>query len=383
MVETAPHPGEAITDRPPRGTRAGEDVLVRFEGVQKTYDGVTLVIQGLDLEVRKGEFLTLLGPSGSGKTTTLMMLAGFETPTAGLITLDGQPLNHVPPHRRRIGMVFQDYALFPHMTVAENVGYSLRVRRVPRSERRMRVQKALSMVQLDDFAGRKPSQLSGGQQQRVALARALVFEPRLVLLDEPLGALDRQLREQMQIELKHLHERLGVTMVYVTHDQEEALTMSDRVAVFHDGRIQQLASPTALYETPQNSFVARFIGDNNTLAGRVETISGDECRVVLDGGQTVIAKPVRVDGLGSRTSLSVRPERVTVSDRPSDLANSYPAEVLELIYLGAQTLLRVRALDTDSFMVKVPASAEDSILTVGRQVHVSWRARHCRALDPV
>ena len=226
------------------------DPIVRFVGIGKTYDGVTRVIDDLHLDVERGEFLTLLGPSGSGKTTTLMMLAGFETPTAGEILLEGKPLSRLPPYKRQIGMVFQNYALFPHMTVAENIGFPLSVRGIARDEIAQRVERVLDMVQLAGFGGRRPAQLSGGQQQRIAVARALVFEPKLVLMDEPLGALDKQLREQMQLEIRRLHQRLGVTMVYVTHDQAEALTMSDRIAVFHRGKIQQLDGPEQLYETP-------------------------------------------------------------------------------------------------------------------------------------
>ena len=219
------------------------DTIVRLQGIGKTYDGSTRVVDDLDLDIERGEFLTLLGPSGSGKTTTLMMLAGFETPTSGEILLDGKPLAHLPPYKRQIGMVFQNYALFPHMSVAENIAFPLSVRNTGRAEAAGRVERALEMVQLGGFGSRRPAQLSGGQQQRVAVARALVFEPKLVLMDEPLGALDKQLREQMQLEIRRLHQRLGVTMVYVTHDQHEALTMSDRIAVFHRGRIQQLDTP--------------------------------------------------------------------------------------------------------------------------------------------
>ena len=223
--------------------------LVRFQNVRKSYDGSTLVVRDLTLDVARGEFITLLGPSGSGKTTTLMMLAGFEQPDAGDILLEDRPIGRTPPHKRGIGVVFQSFALFPHMTVAENVAFPLEVRRVGRTEREERVARALDMVRLAGLGGRKPSQLSGGQQQRVALARALVFEPPLVLMDEPLGALDKSLREEMQLEIRHLHERLGVTMVYVTHDQGEAMTMSDRIAVFAAGEIQQLGTPEALYES--------------------------------------------------------------------------------------------------------------------------------------
>ncbi len=247
----------------------GGDFVV-FDHVQKSYDGETLVVKDLNLSIGKGEFLTMLGPSGSGKTTCLMMLAGFETATHGDIRLDGKSINNIPPHKRGIGMVFQNYALFPHMTIAENLAFPLEVRKMGKSEREEKVARALGMVQMESFGGRRPAQLSGGQQQRVALARALVFEPDLVLMDEPLGALDKQLREHMQFEIKHIADNLGITVVYVTHDQTEALTMSDRVAVFDDGRIQQLAPPDELYERPKNSFVAQFIGENNTLMKKRE-----------------------------------------------------------------------------------------------------------------
>jgi putative spermidine/putrescine transport system ATP-binding protein len=226
----------------------GIEPFVAFDRVQKSYDGETLVVKDLNLGIGKGEFLTMLGPSGSGKTTCLMMLAGFETATHGEIKLGGRPINNIPPHKRGIGMVFQNYALFPHMTVGENLAFPLEVRGISKADIETKVQRALDMVQMGAFANRRPAQLSGGQQQRIALARALVFEPELVLMDEPLGALDKQLREHMQFEIKHLHDQLGVTVVYVTHDQGEALTMSDRVAVFNDGRIQQLAPPEELYE---------------------------------------------------------------------------------------------------------------------------------------
>ena len=239
--------------------------FVEFDRVQKSYDGVSLVVKDLNLTVAKGEFLTMLGPSGSGKTTCLMMLAGFETATNGEIRLDGRPINLVPPHKRGIGMVFQNYALFPHMTIAENLAFPLEVRGMGKSEREAKIKRALDMVQMGAFGARRPAQLSGGQQQRIALARALVFDPALVLMDEPLGALDKQLREHMQFEIKHLHENLGITVVYVTHDQGEALTMSDRVAVFNDGVVQQLAPPDELYERPVNSFVAPLLVTAGTL----------------------------------------------------------------------------------------------------------------------
>ncbi len=233
------------------------ETLVRFEGVRKTYGGGgPAAVASLDLDIARGELLTLLGPSGSGKTTTLMMLAGFELPSAGRILLEGRDIARLPPHRRGIGVVFQSYALFPHMSVAENVGFPLSVRGVSRHDQGKRVAKALETVRLQGFGDRRPAQLSGGQQQRVALARALVFEPPIVLLDEPLGALDKALREEMQLEIRHIHQRLGVTMMYVTHDQAEALTLSDRIAVFEGGRVRQLADPRRLYDRPADAFVA-------------------------------------------------------------------------------------------------------------------------------
>ena len=259
--------------------------FVKFDKVDKSYDGKVLVVKDLNLNISEGEFITMLGPSGSGKTTCLMMLAGFETPTNGEIYLDSNPISNIPPHKRGIGMVFQNYALFPHMTVYENLAFPLRVRKVQKDEIDKKVDKALSMVSLSGFESRMPAQLSGGQQQRVAVARALVFDPAVVLMDEPLGALDKNLRESMQYEIKHIHENIGVTVVYVTHDQGEALTMSNRIAVFNDGKVQQLSSPDKLYEEPVNSFVAEFIGENNTFGGEVTDISKDVCKVKLQNGE--------------------------------------------------------------------------------------------------
>ena len=260
------------------------NALVKFAGVQKTYDGKNLVVRDLNLDIESGEFLSLLGPSGSGKTTTLMMLAGFESPTSGEIFLNGKPITKTPPHKRNFGMVFQNYALFPHMTVADNVAYPLTVRKLGKSDREDKAKRALDMVQMGGMGDRYPAQLSGGQQQRVALARALVFDPQLVLMDEPLGALDKQLREHMQIELKALHRQLGLTFIYVTHDQSEALTMSDRVAVFNDGCIQQIDVVTQLYETPVNRFVAGFVGDNTVFEAVVKSTNGAQCQVALPCG---------------------------------------------------------------------------------------------------
>jgi len=360
--------------------------LVSFRGVQKTYDGDTLVVKGLDLDIARGEFLTLLGPSGSGKTTCLMMLAGFEQPTSGDILLDGEPITALPPHKRDIGMVFQNYALFPHMTVAENLAFPLKVRGMDKAETDSKVADALEMVELDDFGGRRPSQLSGGQQQRVAVARALVFEPKLVLMDEPLGALDRLLREQMQVEIKHLHETLGITIVYVTHDQGEALTMSDRIAVFNDGVIQQVAPPAALYEKPQNSFVASFIGDSNRLAGIVDSIDGTLASITLaNGGGTVAALPVGVSAAGEDTLLSIRPERVHLleADEGANFDNVFEGTVRELIYFGDHRQVRLALCGNDAFIVKVPNTAPRGQLARGDMVRVGWKAGDAHALDYV
>ena len=370
--------------RPAHAPGADKDAAyVRFDNVQKSYDGVTLVVKSLNLDIAKGEFLTMLGPSGSGKTTCLMMLAGFEPATHGEIFLDTRPINRVPPHKRGIGMVFQNYALFPHMTVEENLAFPLEVRRMPRDEARRRVAKVLEMVELPGFGGRRPAQLSGGQQQRVAVARALVFEPALVLMDEPLGALDKQLREQMQYEIKHIHESLGVTVVYVTHDQSEALTMSDRIAVFDDGIIQQLSTPDDLYERPQNSFVAHFIGENNTLHGTVTEVRNGECRVAIDGGGEVSALAVNVDGVNARTTLSLRPERAEIDPPSVDGLNTLEGRVEELIYLGDHIRTRLTVAGHDDFIVKVPNTYSHRPMVVGETATVAWVTEDCRALDSI
>ena len=278
-------------------------------------------------------------------------------------------------------MVFQNYALFPHMTVAENLAFPLQVRKIDKGTIGQKVQRALDMVQLGSFGNRRPAQLSGGQQQRVAVARALVFDPDLVLMDEPLGALDKNLREQMQYEIKHIHENLGVTVVYVTHDQSEALTMSTRIAVFDDGIIQQLATPEVLYEKPENAFVAAFIGENNRLIGDVVELSGDECTVRLETGETIKALPVNVSGKGDRSTLSLRPERVVLDPPEGSVPNIFEAEVEELIYLGDHIRTRVRVCGDDQFIVKVPNAHDHARIGTGQKVRVGWALDDCRALD--
>ena len=363
-------------------TQSMGDPFVRFEKVQKSYDGEILVVKDLNLDIAKGEFLTMLGPSGSGKTTCLMMLAGFETATHGQIYLGEHPINDVPPHKRGIGMVFQNYALFPHMSVGENLAFPLEVRNMGKSDIEAKVKRTLDMVELGAFANRMPAQLSGGQQQRVAVARALVFEPELILMDEPLGALDKQLREQMQYEIKHIHERLGVTVVYVTHDQAEALTMSDRIAVFNDGIIQQLSSPEDLYERPQNSFVAQFIGENNKLFGEIKEVSDNVCTIELEGGGgTVKALAINADKKGARTTLSLRPERIEINPDQGSVPNVLEGKIEELIYLGDHVRTRMSVSGNSDFIVKVPNIHDQKLLKEGETALVGWMTDDCRALD--
>ncbi len=351
--------------------------FVRFEAVDKTYDGVNLVVKSLDLSIGRGEFLTMLGPSGSGKTTTLMMLAGFESATSGEIYLDGERINNIPPHKRGLGMVFQNYALFPHMSIAENIAFPLQVRHLGKAEIADRVHKALDLVQMSGFDARKPAQLSGGQQQRIALARALVFEPKLLLMDEPLGALDKQLREHMQYEIKNLHERLGITIVYVTHDQSEALTMSDRIAVLNDGLIQQVATPADLYEKPDNSFVAQFMGENNRISGRVISITNGKARIEAKGG-TFDALAVKC-AAGQATSISIRPERVSIDPVHADIV--FEARIKEVMYMGDHIRLRASVLGSDEFVVKTPNQSNRRAFNLGETLRIGWAIEDGRALD--
>jgi putative spermidine/putrescine transport system ATP-binding protein len=356
--------------------------FVAFKGVQKTFDGKTAVVSELNLNVAKGEFLTLLGPSGSGKTTTLMMLAGFEEPTQGYIELDGMPISHLPPHKRNIGMVFQNYALFPHMTVAENVAFPLRVRSTPGREVRDRVAQALKRVSLEGFDKRRPFQLSGGQQQRVAVARALVFNPALVLMDEPLGALDRHLREQMQFEIKKLHRDLGLTVVYVTHDQSEALTLSDRIAVFSDGRIQQIDTPEVLYEAPTNAFVATFVGENNKLPGAVVGADDRYAVIRLDGGQTVKASRRDCGGAGSRAVVTVRPEhlRLVADGDAGGSETILEAHVEDVVFHGDHMRLKLQVPGGGELLVKTPGRLSG---LRGDTVRVAFRVDDAPAFRPM
>nr|WP_279153104.1 ABC transporter ATP-binding protein [Pseudomonas mosselii] len=350
--------------------------LIELNHVQKSYDGKHLVIKDLNLSIAQGEFLTLLGASGSGKTTTLMMLAGFETPTRGEIRMDGKPIQNVPAHKRGMGMVFQNYALFPHMSVAENLAYPLRMRGLGRSEIEQKVHRAIDMVQLHGMQTRRPTELSGGQQQRVALARAMVFEPEVILMDEPLGALDKNLREHMQYEIKQLHRRLGVTVVYVTHDQGEALTMSDRVAVFHQGDIAQIGDPTALYERPESPYVATFIGENNVLGGHVTYSLGSQVDVTLDAGfiarGMVVAAP-RPDA--HRAELLIRPENIRLCNPE---VSSYQAILADRVYLGDHLRVHLRLANGETLIVKTPNDESVRAMHDGQRIGFTWRPEDAR-----
>jgi len=287
---------------------------LRLHRLVKSYDGRVNAVDDISVDIARGEFVTFLGPSGSGKTTTLMMIAGFEEPTSGVIELAGEELTRRKPYERNIGVVFQNYALFPHMTVARNVAFPLRMRRFPRADQAARVRDILALVGLSEYAGRHPRELSGGQQQRVALARGLVFNPDVLLLDEPLGALDKNLREQMQVELKRIHREVGITMVYVTHDQTEAMTMSDRIAVFNHGTLEQVAPPLEVYHRPRTRFVGEFIGDSNFFTGTIDP--AHRGRVDVDGLEPIPVDPEACRRIGSgRVDVLVRPERVQLAGR--------------------------------------------------------------------
>ena len=333
----------------------------------------TVAVGGVSLHIAAGEFFSLLGPSGCGKTTTLRMIAGFEQPTAGSIRIGDRDVSNVPVNRRPANMVFQNYALFPHLTVFENVAFGLRVQRAPKPGIPQRVEDALAMVQLEGLGGRKPGQLSGGQQQRVALARALVDHPAVLLLDEPLGALDLKLRKGMQLELKRLQREVGITFIYVTHDQEEALTMSDRIAVMDRGAVLQVDSPMDLYERPRSRFVADFIGTSNFLEGEITEVLPDRVGVSVEGIGTIWAAPGQVPaGHSGRVMVMLRPERVTLGD---DNVNRCDAVLEDTVFVGNDTLFLLRLPSGDRITVRhqnqkspVPITG----LAVGDRVPVTW-----------
>jgi spermidine/putrescine ABC transporter ATP-binding subunit len=353
------------------GVRGGRLTLTRLT---KRYPGTTAV-DAIDLDVGSGEFVTLLGPSGSGKTTTLMMVAGFTPPSEGEIAMDDRPITGMAPEHRNIGVVFQNYALFPHMRVFDNVAFPLRMRRRPKGETRTRVERALDMVHLAGLGGRLPRQLSGGQQQRVALARALVFDPGLLLMDEPLGALDRNLREQMKLEIKRIHHDVGVTVLYVTHDQEEALTMSDRVALMDRGRIAQLGSAEDLYERPASRFVAEFIGESNLLDGRVESADGGTVFVHDRGVRLRVAPGPQAPRPGEPYTLMVRPEKIALGPAGADpIEEGLAGAVDEVVYVGEFTRYRVRVAPGVVIGVKTANTHAVFRAKPGDPVRLRWAA---------
>jgi len=357
----------------------GSNVFLEFDDVKKSYDQKSLVVKGFDIAVEQGEFITLLGPSGSGKTTVLMMLAGFESVTSGTISLRGQSINKTAPYRRNIGMVFQNYALFPHMTVAENLGYPLSVRGMGKADRRQRIAEYLRLVELDDFGSRYPAQLSGGQRQRVALARAMIFEPTLILMDEPLGALDKKLREQMQYEITRLHEKLGFTVIYVTHDQAEALSMSDRIAVFNDGVVQQCAPPAELYERPANAFVAEFIGENNFIEGTVDRIEGGRAFTSIPGEGTIVAEASAGLAKGDRCIVSIRPEKLFIHPTNHPYDNEIAVKFVARIYVGDFIRYYFRLADGSEIVVKVLNDPSAPKFGEGDTGRLQWLTSDCIA----
>jgi putative spermidine/putrescine transport system ATP-binding protein len=360
---------------------AARGAKIQLRDLTKRFAGQAAV-DGISLDVPAGSFVSLLGPSGSGKTTTLNLIAGFLSADAGDILFDDRSVAEVPPQHRDIGMVFQSYALFPHLTVADNVAFPLRMRtQLAKNAMRQRVAETLALVQMADFGGRYPRQLSGGQQQRVAMARALVSHPRLLLMDEPLGALDKKLREQMQFEIKRIHRSVGTTFIYVTHDQSEALTMSDLVVLMHRGRIAQTGTPRVLYTDPANVFVADFIGDSNLLAGRIESVSGDMITVALDAGVTIgVRRRDAAMTAGQRVAVVLRPEEIVVQ-RPGEAAATGPAmigTVAEIGYQGDSYRLSVTAAGA-AIKVKVPPH-QAAAIQPGAEVRLSWDRDAARLL---
>lgn len=367
-----------------RDERAGDTVDVApagphlsIESVTKSYGGI-LAVDQVSLDIERGEFFALLGPSGCGKTTLLRMLAGFETPTSGRIVLGGKDLSRVPPYRRPVNMMFQSYALFPHMTVAGNVAFGLKQDRVPRGEIARRVEEVLGLVQLDGFSRRKPHQLSGGQRQRVALARSLVKKPQLLLLDEPLAALDKKLREQTQFELMEIQRKVGITFVIVTHDQEEAMTVADRIAVMNKGRIVQVASPTEIYERPNCRYVAEFIGNVNIFEGQVSAIENGQLRLRSDEAGGELVAPASALSVGAPASVAVRPEKIALSRTAADEpgANRLAGVVSEIGYFGSVSTYHVR-LKSGKTVVSTQtnrAPVEGGAIALGETVHLIWQS---------
>ena len=360
----------------------GSDNLLSFIDVHKDFGEDGSALRGMNLDIRAGEFLTLLGPSGGGKSTALMMLAGFDTPTSGDILYNGQSLANTPAHRRNFGVVFQTRALFPHLTALQNVAYPLRMRGVPRSEANKRAREALARVQLAPLVGKRPARLAAGEQQRVALARIMVFEPDVIIMDEPLAALDMDLAIRMEEEIRQIHENLGNTVVYATQDHTEAIALSDRIAIINAGAVQQTGTPEALYEEPQNAYTARFMGETNMLQGTVTGYDESSCKVTLDTGEEVTATTINVSGAGARTRLSVRPERLVFDPEEGQIANRYKAKVLGMDFRGDHTNVHLRLPSGMQLEAKIPNGLASDGFGPDGDVYIGWQSEHCRALDP-
>ncbi|GBF31862.1 putrescine transport ATP-binding protein PotA [Desulfocucumis palustris] len=345
------------------------DNMVQLINISKNY-GDNIAVDSVSIDIKRGEFITLLGPSGCGKTTTLRLIAGFEQPTGGAVLLDGEPVEGKQPHQRNVNTVFQNYALFPHMNVSDNIAFGLRMKKTPREQIKQKVSEMLSLVQLEGYGGRMPDQLSGGQKQRIAIARALINNPKVLLLDEPLGALDLKLRKQMQLELKHLQQKLGITFVYVTHDQEEALTMSDRIAVMNRGRLEQLGYPFDIYEKPETRFVADFIGETNLYQGKVSQVSDSIALVDLNGSVVHVARNELV--CGETVWLAIRPERIKISFWPEEGKAAVRGRFKERIYVGS-VLKTVLKLDNGMEMTVSEQALQPFIFDPDSdQVFVNW-----------
>ena len=348
---------------------------VELQNITKCF-GDFVAVDNVSLEIRDGEFFSLLGPSGCGKTTCLRMIAGFELPTEGEVKIAGQAMGETPPYKRPVNTVFQNYALFPHMTVAENVAFGLEMKKVSRSEIKNRVGETLEMVRLPQLADRKPRQLSGGQQQRIALARALVNRPKVLLLDEPLSALDLKLRKAMQYELKELQRQVGITFIFVTHDQEEAITMSDRIAVMSDGLVQQVGDPVEIYERPHNRFVADFIGETNFIEGQVAEVGVDQAMVALGEGVQIPARSLDALSPGQSVTVAVRPEKISLDHTAPTNGVSIPAIVDEAVYIGTDTRFTVRIANRHKVVARIQnvggAPGETRPFRRGDTVYVSW-----------
>ncbi len=350
------------------------EIDVEMQNVTKKF-GDFVAVDDVSLEIKDGEFFAMLGPSGCGKTTCLRMIAGFELPTEGDIKIRGKSMGNIPAYKRPVNTVFQNYALFPHMTVFENVAFGLEMQKVPRSEIDQRVKEALEMVRLPQLAERKPRQLSGGQQQRIALARALVNRPQVLLLDEPLSALDLKLRKAMQLELKELQHQVGITFIFVTHDQEEAITMSDRIAVMNEGVVQQIGSPIEIYEHPNNRFVADFIGETNFMEGKVLEIDSAKMTVSLENGVNVLARSTAGLNSGQTVTLAVRPEKISLHRDPTDQYINVPAVVEEAVYIGTDTRYKARIGERHHIVARIQnigGMLGVHLFERGDQVYLSW-----------